>query len=100
MNCAKRVMRSGFSNTTREPVAAAGRSAAVTFIRNWAVPRKNAHSIPGFISIPGLGPFPYPHHAALDYCKKFGVRLEPFIQVNYNALVHSTKAFGGKPQIY
>ena len=36
----------------------------------------------------------------LHYCKLLGVALEPFIQVNYNAYVHSTKAFGGKPQRY
>jgi monoamine oxidase len=28
------------------------------------------------------------------------VALEPFTQVNYNGYVHSTKAFGGKPQRY
>ncbi|ABM56588.1 NAD(P)/FAD-dependent oxidoreductase [Verminephrobacter eiseniae] len=55
---------------------------------------------PGLYINPGPWRIPYHHHAVLDYCKKFGVRLEPFIQVNYNALVHSTKAFGGKPQIY
>ncbi len=36
----------------------------------------------------------------LDYCKRLGVALEPFVQVNYNALVHSSKAYGGKPQRY
>lgn len=49
---------------------------------------------------PGPWRIPYHHHAVLDYCHKFGVALEPFIQVNYNAMVHSTKAFGGKPQRY
>ena len=29
-----------------------------------------------------------------------GVGLEPFQQLNYNAYLHSTKAFGGKPQRY
>jgi len=47
---------------------------------------------------PGPWRVPYHHYALLDYCKRFGVQLESFIQVNYNALVHSTKAFGGKPQ--
>lgn len=47
---------------------------------------------------PGPWRVPYHHYAVLDYCKRFGVRLEPFVQVNYNALVHSTQAFGGKPQ--
>lgn len=49
---------------------------------------------------PGPWRIPYHHHAVLDYCKKLGVALEPFIQVNYNALLHSSKAYGGKPQRY
>ena len=47
---------------------------------------------------PGPWRVPYHHYALLDYCKRFGVQLESFVQVNYNALVHSTQAFGGKPQ--
>ena len=34
----------------------------------------------------------------LDYCKRLGVALEPFIQLNHNALLHAASAFGGKPQ--
>jgi monoamine oxidase len=34
----------------------------------------------------------------LHYCKEFGVQLESFNMVNYNAYVHSTNAFGGKPK--
>jgi monoamine oxidase len=34
----------------------------------------------------------------LDYCKRLGVALEPFIQLNHNALLHASTAFGGKPQ--
>lgn len=49
---------------------------------------------------PGPWRIPYHHHAVLDYCHTFGVALEPFIQVNYNAMVHSTKAFAGKPVRY
>lgn len=46
------------------------------------------------------GPWRIPsdHYAVLDYCKRFGVKLEPFIQQNYNAYLHNTEAFGGKPQ--
>ena len=46
------------------------------------------------------GPWRIPHHhkAILDYCKRFQVALEPFIQVNHNAYVHAQGAFGGKPQ--
>ena len=34
----------------------------------------------------------------LDYCKRLGVALEPFVQLNHNAFLHATKAFGGVPQ--
>jgi monoamine oxidase len=48
------------------------------------------------------GPWRIPHHhrTLLHYCKAFGVELEPFIQLNHNALVHRGGAFGGKPQRY
>lgn len=47
---------------------------------------------------PGPWRIPYHHHAVLDYCKRLNVTLEPFIQLNHNALLHGSKAFGGKPQ--
>ncbi|HKU97354.1 MAG TPA: FAD-dependent oxidoreductase, partial [Vineibacter sp.] len=47
---------------------------------------------------PGPWRIPYHHHAILDYCKRLGVALEPFVQVNYNAYLHGRRAFGGKPQ--
>src|SRR3954468_8212657 len=47
---------------------------------------------------PGPWRIPYHHHAVLDYCKRLNVALEPFIQLNHNALLHASKAFGGKPQ--
>ena len=47
---------------------------------------------------PGPWRLPYHHQAILHYCKVLNVALEPFTQVNYNAFVHSSKAFGGKPQ--
>jgi monoamine oxidase len=34
----------------------------------------------------------------MHYAKILGVPLEPFFQVNYNAYLHSTRAFNGKPQ--
>jgi monoamine oxidase len=49
---------------------------------------------------PGPWRLPYHHRAMLHYCKQLGVALEPFIQVNHNAYIHSTAAFGGKPQRY
>jgi monoamine oxidase len=49
---------------------------------------------------PGPWRLPYHHHGMLSYCKRLGVALEPFVQVNYNAYLHSHGAFGGKPQRY
>jgi len=36
----------------------------------------------------------------LHYCKMLGVPLEAFVQVNYQAYLHNSGAFGGKPQRY
>jgi monoamine oxidase len=47
---------------------------------------------------PGPWRIPYHHRAVLDYCKRLNVALEPFIQLNHNALLHGSRAFGGKPQ--
>jgi monoamine oxidase len=47
---------------------------------------------------PGPWRIPYHHRALLDYCRRLGVALEPFIQLNHNALLHTTGAFGGAPQ--
>jgi monoamine oxidase len=47
---------------------------------------------------PGPWRIPYHHRAVLDYCKRLGVTLEPFVQLNHNAFLHATNAFGGVPQ--
>ena len=47
---------------------------------------------------PGPWRLPFHHHAVLDYCARLGVAVEPFIQVNHNAYLHATGAFGGRPQ--
>src|ERR1700716_3108125 len=47
---------------------------------------------------PGPWRIPYHHRALLDYCKRLGVTLNPFTQLNHNALLHGSKPFGGKPQ--
>src|SRR6185436_11008441 len=47
---------------------------------------------------PGPWRIPYHHRALLDYCKRLGVALESFIQLNHNALLHASNAFAGKPQ--
>ena len=47
---------------------------------------------------PGPWRIPYHHHGILHYCKELKVALQPFVQTGYNTYLHSTKAFGGKPQ--
>ncbi len=46
---------------------------------------------------PGPWRIPYHHRGMLTYCKRLGVPLEAFVQVNYNAYLHNSRAFGGKP---
>jgi monoamine oxidase len=55
---------------------------------------------PGQYINPGPWRLPYHHQGILHYVSRLNVPLEPFTQVNYNAYVHSTKAYGGKPQRY
>jgi monoamine oxidase len=47
---------------------------------------------------PGPWRIPYHHRAILDYCRRLGVALEPFIQLNHNAYLHAASAFNGVPQ--
>jgi len=53
---------------------------------------------PGNYINPGPWRIPWHHHGLIHYCHELGVGLEPFMQVNYNAYIHDTKKFGGKPQ--
>jgi monoamine oxidase len=53
---------------------------------------------PGLYINPGPWRIPYHHRALLDYCRRLNVPLEPFIQLNHNAYLHTTRAFGGAPQ--
>jgi monoamine oxidase len=55
---------------------------------------------PGNYINPGPWRIPYHHRALLHYCKAFGVALEPFIEVNHNVFLHSSRTFGGVPQRY
>jgi monoamine oxidase len=53
---------------------------------------------PGLYFNPGPWRIPYHHRALLDYCRRLNVALEPFVEINHNALLHATGAFGGRPQ--
>jgi monoamine oxidase len=46
---------------------------------------------------PGPWRIPYNHYAVIDVCRRLGVPLQPFVQVNHNAWLHNTRAFDGKP---
>ena len=62
--------------------------------------RQQCRFDPGLYVNPGPWRLPYHHYAMLDYARRFKVPLEPFVETNYNAYLHSSKAFGGKPQRY
>jgi monoamine oxidase len=53
---------------------------------------------PGLYINPGPWRIPYHHRALLDYCRRLGVPLQPFIELNGNSFLHNSNAFGGKPQ--
>ncbi|MES2255479.1 MAG: FAD-dependent oxidoreductase [Pseudomonadota bacterium] len=53
---------------------------------------------PGQYFNPGPWRLPYHHRGILHYASRLNIPLEPFAQHNYNAYVHSTDAFGGKPR--
>jgi len=55
---------------------------------------------PGNYINPGPWRIPWHHAGLIHYCHELGIQLETFQQMNYNAYLHSTKAFGGKPQRY
>ncbi|NJO13194.1 MAG: NAD(P)-binding protein, partial [Gammaproteobacteria bacterium] len=53
---------------------------------------------PGLYFNAGPWRIPYHHRGILHYAKTLGVAMEPFVEVNYAAYLHSTRAFGGRPQ--
>ena len=48
---------------------------------------------------PGPARIAHHHEFLLGYCREFGVELENFTNDNRAALLHSSSAFGGKPQV-
>ncbi len=60
--------------------------------------RQDCTFAPGLYINPGPWRIPYHHRAVLGYCRRLGVALEPFVQLNHNALLHASTAFGGRPQ--
>jgi monoamine oxidase len=77
-----------------------GLCAAATNTPNSAATSRSANFDPGLYVNPGPWRIPYHHHGMLDYARRLKVPLEAFNQVNFNAYLHSSKDFGGKPQRY
>lgn len=46
----------------------------------------------------GAWRIPYYHKNILHYCRELDIKLDPFVQLNFNAYLHSQDAFNGKPQ--
>ncbi|GAN52754.1 flavin monoamine oxidase family protein [Tanticharoenia sakaeratensis] len=63
-------------------------------------PAQDVHFAPGNYFNPGPWRIPYHHAGLLHYCATLGVALEPFVETNYNSLLHSAAHFGGRPQRY
>jgi monoamine oxidase len=61
---------------------------------------QECHFDAGLYFNPGPWRIPFHHRGLLHYCRRLGVTLEPFVQVNYNAYLHATDAFDGRPQRY
>jgi monoamine oxidase len=53
---------------------------------------------PGLCLNPGPWRVTYHHRGYLYYARRFNVALEPFVMLNYNAHVHSSRYFDGKPR--
>ena len=66
--------------------AATGRCAAATPITELGGATQTCEFEPGLYLNPGPWRIPYHHRAMLDYCKRLNVALEPFVQLNHNAL--------------
>ncbi|MFT3906035.1 MAG: flavin monoamine oxidase family protein [Steroidobacteraceae bacterium] len=77
--------------------------------RNWSLRRGDTYTElggatqhcefdEGLYINPGPWRIPHHHRGLLSYCKRLNVPLEAFTQVNFNAYLHNSRAFGGKPQ--
>jgi monoamine oxidase len=102
MTAAYELSRAGYRCTILEARKRAGG-------RNWtirsgdAVEEIDSRQVCAFDSGPAMyfnaGParIPQQHAAILDYCRKFGVALEPLVNDNRNAFYQSDLVFEGKP---
>lgn len=103
LTSAYELSKAGYQCTVLEASARAG-GRNLTLRRGDPVLETGHRQVCSFDDEPHLyfnaGPARLPHHhtAVLDYCRAFGIALEPFINDNRAALMHSSVAFGGSPQ--
>ena len=74
-------------NRRRE--AATGHCVVATRSPNWRF-RADLEFEQGLYFNPGPWRIPYHHRAVLDYCKRLNVALEPFIELDHDALLHAS----------
>lgn len=104
MTVALEMLRLGYSCTILEATARAGGRNRTLRSGDLAT-ETDSSQLCQFDADPGLyfnsGPARIPHHHEflLGYCREFGVALEPFINDNRAALLHSPTAFNGQPQL-
>ncbi len=104
MTAALEMTRLGYSCTILEATARAGGRNRTLRAGDTAVETDSAQTCnfdvdPDLYFNPGPARIPHHHEFVLGYCREFGVALEPFINGNRAALLHSPTAFGGQPQI-
>jgi monoamine oxidase len=104
MTAALEMSRLGYDCTILEATASAGGRNRTLRAGDVAVETDSSQSClfdvdPDLYFNPGPSRIAHHHEFLLGYCREFGVALEPFINDNRAALLHSPTAFGGQPQI-
>ncbi len=59
---------------------------------------QECHFDPGLYFNVGPWRIPYHHRNVLHYCQELGIKLDPFVQINFNSYLHAQNAFGGEPK--
>jgi len=104
MTTALEMGRLGYDCTILEAAASAGGRNRTLRSGDAAVETDSSQtclfdSDPDLYFNPGPARIAHHHEFLLGYCREFGVALEPFVNDNRAALLHSTTAFGGVPQV-
>ncbi len=104
MTAALELGRLGYNCTLLEATARAGGRNRTLRGGDLAVEADSTQSCsfdvdPDLYFNPGPARIPHHHEFLLGYCREFSVALEPFVNSNRAALLHSSSAFSGQPQL-